>query len=113
MEGYHKIAMLMAHINLFIFRKFSRLNALNLLYLQAELIHLEKDLNDIAERDEQAGLPHYAKDWLSLSESERDGNSEQWQKMLEVRKKLREYSENPPLTFSAQKPLAFSTASVA
>ena len=111
MEGYHKIARLMAHNNaLFTFRKFARLNALNLLYLQAELIHLEKDLDDRAEKDKQAGLPHYAKDWLSLSESKRDGTSEQWQKILEIREKLKEYCENPSPIFSAMKPFTLATS---
>lgn len=38
---------------LFIFRSFKTLNARSLLYLQSELLRLEKELNDLDEEDEE------------------------------------------------------------
>ena len=51
-----------------ILRKFRKLNAVNLLYIQAEVTYLEKDLYDVVERDEQSGSLYF-KDFLSLRES--------------------------------------------
>ena len=91
MEGYQKIADLMAHNNeLLIFRKFQRLNAQNLLHLQADLVYLEKEWDDIAERDRQSGLADYDRDWISL----RNSGGERLQKSIEIKKKLKEYSKS-------------------
>src|SRR5205809_922966 len=100
MEGYTKLSDLMgAHPNVAIFRTFATLNTQNLLYLQAELMHLEKGLRKTAIEDRESGDPQrmlYEKYWLKLKESaENGGDPLQWNKFLEIRGKLKEYSEFP------------------
>jgi hypothetical protein len=100
MEGYSNLAQFMGqHTEFGIFRQFSRLNLQNLLYLQAELVHLEADLRETVRADQNSGHPRkvaYSKDWWSLANSRNDGDERQWAKVLEIREKLREYSANPP-----------------
>jgi hypothetical protein len=93
MEGYARIATLMGRSpELGIFRGFKMLNAQNLLYLQAELTQLEIDLGKLRENDRAAGKL-YHQNWYYLSKSKREsGGDAQWQKALEIRVKLEEYS---------------------
>lgn len=93
-EGYAKIASLMSHHGeLAIFRRFSQLNLQTLLYLQAELTHLEADLKRVAVRDHaDPDRNLYTKYWWSLAQSEEDEEKEQWDKVLQIREKLKEYS---------------------
>ncbi|KAI9863298.1 MAG: hypothetical protein M1813_003740 [Trichoglossum hirsutum] len=52
MDGYDKLAAFMGdHHEMLILRRFSMLNAKNLLYLQAELVNLEAELKDIVTSD--------------------------------------------------------------
>lgn len=69
-EGYSKVAQTMAcHDELGIFRRFRKLGLQNLLYLQAELTHLEKDLEDLAQRDANyQRRSMHSKDWYSLAQ---------------------------------------------
>ncbi|KAM7214997.1 hypothetical protein V8F06_009599 [Rhypophila decipiens] len=100
--GYHRLAALMgAHPETAIFRRFGQLNGLNLLYLQAELTNLENDLHRAAKSDSKSSHYErsiYARDWQTLHESgdakaEKDGgNPTQWNIMLQVRDKLNEYN---------------------
>ena len=100
-QGYTQLAALMeAHPEIAIFRRFGRLNAKNLLYLQAELIHLEHRLQkcvdeDAASRDADRTI--YDRDWQTLSESGAapDGDPAQWNTILLIRKRLEEYSMGP------------------
>ncbi|MCJ1246402.1 hypothetical protein MMC30_003609 [Trapelia coarctata] len=94
MEGYLKIAELMGrHEELAVFRRFDSMNFQNLLYLQAELVHLESDYHQISEKGEACtAFPHRSRDWWSLTQPGPDGNREQWDKVLEIREKLTEYS---------------------
>jgi hypothetical protein len=94
MEGYPAIAQIMSnHDELAIFRRFKELNMLNLLYSQAEIIHLEAGLKSLREVDKShPERDFYHRDWWSLAYSQEDGNKEQWQKVLEIRKKLEAYS---------------------
>ena len=100
MTGYSKLASLMgAHSELAIFRRFRTLNAQNLLYLQAELVHLEHKLRQCVEADISSGHVDrtiYDRDWQSLAESEASpgGNREQWETVLRIRNVLKEYSKN-------------------
>ncbi len=56
MAGYDKLAaMIGAQRSLAIFRRFSTLNAKSLLYMQAELMHLEGELADIVKEDMTSG----------------------------------------------------------
>ncbi|KAK3363925.1 hypothetical protein B0T25DRAFT_470168 [Lasiosphaeria hispida] len=97
--GYTKLASMMgAHPETAILRRFSSLNALNLLYLQAELTNLENALHKEAKADAESG--HFdrtlcSRDWQSLRESatSEKGGSRQWELMLEVRQKLNEYNQ--------------------
>lgn len=82
-----------------IFRRFGALNAQNLLYLQAELKDLEITLRQVAEEDELSRDPdkvQYSVNWFALKESiegEADSNDgKQWRTILEIRDKLKEYS---------------------
>ena len=96
--GYTRLASLMgAHPETAILRRFGYLNALNLLYLQAELTNLENALQKEAKADAESGhfdRTLYNRDWQSLSESvtTENGNPRQWELMLQVREKLNEYS---------------------
>ena len=95
MEGYPKISQLMGcQDECAIYRRFRNLNSLNLLYLQAELTHLEQDLQRLTERDARSlERRFYARDWLSLSQNDdKDEDAEQWDKFLEIRAKLEQYS---------------------
>ncbi|KAK8043321.1 hypothetical protein PG993_005751 [Apiospora rasikravindrae] len=100
MEGYAKISQLMGcQDTCAIYRRFRRLNSLNLLYLQAELTHLEEELEALAKRD--AADPErrfHARDWWSLSQHNDDDEddesaAEQWEKVLEIREKLEQYND--------------------
>jgi hypothetical protein len=94
MDGYAKIARLMAnHHEMATFRGFEAIGFQNLLYLQAELVYLQDELQELVKADKESGHPIksvYEKDWRQLRQSQADG-SEQWQKVLEIRAKLREY----------------------
>ena len=96
-EGYEKLADFMsAYPENAIFRTFRALNIQNLLYLQAEITRLEKELQEIATEDRQVregARPLYHRSWWELSQPshEKHGNL-QWPKVLEIRNKLEKYS---------------------
>lgn len=121
-RGYHKLASFMASENeSAIFRRFTRLNLLNLMSLQAELMELEEDLDIAWDHDEvKRQSKNFAKDFNALRKArkramassngesvrEQSGQLEQleppepleqlesqWQIMLDIRKKLKEYSK--------------------
>ncbi|KAL2037315.1 hypothetical protein N7G274_010004 [Stereocaulon virgatum] len=97
MEGYSKIASLMGdYPDALIFRRFSALSAQNLLYLQAELVHLEHELRECTVMNEPsgdaAGRAIFSKDWFTLA-SHSAGNEPQWRTMLQIRAKLKEYGD--------------------
>ena len=98
-EGYSRLASLMGtHKGTAVFRRFGTLNALNLLYLQAELTNLENTLRQQAKADAESGhfeRSIYARDWETLSESMAAENQHcpQWNTFLQVRKKLDTYSK--------------------
>jgi hypothetical protein len=94
MEGYAKVARLMGSQEEFaILRRFRVLNMQKLLYLQAEITHLEAELEQLAKRDaSHAEREFYAKDWWSLSQGGTEEDLEQWHKFLEMSEKLEQYS---------------------
>jgi hypothetical protein len=101
MEGYAKLGAFMGtHPEHAIFRRYSALNAQNILFLQAELHLLEERLRELAYEDETSGNWHrrkYSRDWYFLSESSSPQSAEgedsrQWQLFLKIRGKLKEYS---------------------
>lgn len=79
-----------------IFRRFGALNAQNLLFLQAEIAHLEQELKIIREREEkwedERGLLAQ-RSWFELSQATEDGEyCPQWVVIQDIRSKLSEYS---------------------
>ena len=106
MEGYAKLASLMgAHPEVAILRRFGALNAQNLLYLQAELVALESDLQKFSLEDRTSNDPHRefnSRDWYSLSMSEEnidnnESTGRQWRCALMIRDRLKEYSQSEAL----------------
>lgn len=97
-NGYPRLASLIeARPECAIFRRFGALNAQNLLYLQAELIGLERSLHEQQKQDSESGHQYktkYAQNWFWLSTSERDGNTEQLDLVLKARETLRQYSKS-------------------
>lgn len=92
MGNYTKLAALIgAHQEMALFRQFAALNVKNLLYMQAELVHLEAELENIAREDRQCG--HGEKESYEASVFNLKGsNGAQWRKALEIRNMLKEYS---------------------
>jgi hypothetical protein len=74
------------------------LNACDLLCLQAELLHLEADLKDIIRDNNASGDPEKIElqfDLDALINSATDASKKHlWEKTLEIRAKLKEYSMN-------------------
>ncbi|CAI6238706.1 unnamed protein product [Periconia digitata] len=95
--GYPRLAGEMQNIpELAIFRRFGALNARNLLYLQHDLKNLEDRLKLFEYFDSVSGSgerPMYSKDSQKLRESALNGDSKQWELVLEIRKKLKEYNK--------------------
>lgn len=80
-----------------IFRRFGALNAQNLLFLQAELAHLERELKKTREREERRddhkGLLAQ-RSWFELSQASEDGEyCPQWTIIQEIQSKLSDYSK--------------------
>ena len=92
MSGYEKLASFMTKTP--ILKKYQHLAVRDLLYLQAELCHLEYKYQSIseinaAENDERRW---YAVDWMHLEASRTRGtDGEQWAIAIAIREKLREY----------------------
>ena len=100
MQGYADLASMMGRYpDTGILRRFGTLNMQNLLYLQAELIKLESELHELAKTDSDQGKSGnrvrgwYSKDWISLSNYYGSTDETQWQKVLQIRRKLKEYSK--------------------
>ncbi|KAL8878707.1 MAG: hypothetical protein Q9198_003543 [Flavoplaca austrocitrina] len=96
MADYHKLAGMMAHHEeLAIFRRFDTLNLKNLLYMQAELIHLEAELRQM-ELDEKISAdpnkPVHPMSVYDLREVTCTGKTTQWAKYQEVQGKLQAYN---------------------
>ncbi len=96
-EGYLKLSAFQGKFSeVAIFRRFAALNAQNLLYIQAELSHLEIELKEIILEDCQSGDEKtrlYNQDWWTLNQASQEGRSPaQMRKILEIREKLQIYS---------------------
>jgi hypothetical protein len=94
-DGYLQISQLMSqHTEMAVVRRFGNLNMLNILHLQAELMHLEEKYYRLAESDaKSSSRPYRARDWWSLTQPDCNGRKEQWETLLEIREKLAQYSE--------------------
>ena len=104
MEGYAKLASQMSIDPQYaIYRKFGALNALNLLYYQAELVGLEADLQATAAEDrvsQDSEKRLFDANWFELSNAG-PGKNMQYQQLLQLRQTLKEYS-----MYRSQLPLA-------
>ena len=94
--GYNKLSQFMAEKQYAVFRQFQPAAARDLLWLQAELVHLESEYQRVAKADRESRddeeRQHYAHEWWHLSTSASRGHGgEQWAIALEIRTKLREY----------------------
>ena len=93
-EGYPRLSSLMgADPPLAIFRRYSALNAQTLLYLQAEINQLERELQEISEEDFRSNDPKksaFSREWWKLAGAT-GVDSLQWEKCLHVRAKLDQY----------------------
>lgn len=110
-EGYLKLSAFQGKFpEVAIFRRFAALNAQNLLLMQAELSHLELELNEIILEDCQSGDEKrrvYNQDWWTLNKASQEGRSPaQMRKILEIRGKLQSYSmgdfDDIPTSFGAK-----------
>lgn len=77
-----------------IFRRFTELNTRSLLYLQAELVHLEQDLVHFTNEDHNTiGADPQPQRRHELSAMDlMESNGEQWKTILTIREKLETYS---------------------
>jgi hypothetical protein len=98
-DGYPKLAEHMGNApEISIFRRFEALNRQNLLYLQAELTGLERQLRIIeaesANCDSTDPKSRYSRDWEWMNiKDEKTGVNPQWQLFLRIRGVLKEYSK--------------------
>lgn len=79
-----------------IFRKFVALNARMLLYMQAELVVLEKELQAKEESDKNdpdGNHGRYATNYHYLAFSHKDGDTTQLVLVKNIQEKLKEYSK--------------------
>jgi hypothetical protein len=77
-----------------VFRRFGGLSTRNLLYLQAELVHLEQKLYHLEATDStspQGRRARHSRDWYWLNKSPEDGADEQLKIVAAIRSKLKEY----------------------
>lgn len=91
------------------YRRFRGLNSRNLLYLQAELVMIEKKLlalerSDAASSDEDR--KQYSRDYAYLLMlAEDDSMNEQYKLIIEMRDKLKEYSTSHMLSYLCRQAL--------
>jgi hypothetical protein len=95
-KGYPKLAgQIELRPEVAIFRRFGALNAENLLYFQAELSVLERDLQAQQLADSRSGHPRksrYALSWYQLSTSKYNGDERQLWLVYKIRETLKLYS---------------------
>ncbi|KAL2812510.1 hypothetical protein BJX63DRAFT_421732 [Aspergillus granulosus] len=96
MRGYDKLATIMAgDKGLSIFRSFKKLNVKNLLYLQAEIVNVQTELERIIQEDESSRdeiREKFSTSVYYLKEGLDPGRSEQWEKALQLRELLDKYN---------------------
>lgn len=93
MTGYTELASFMSNDHA-VFKGFRTLAIRDLLYLQAELVHLEHKYNEIAKSDERQHdeRRNYGGQWYLLNSSKSRGfGGQQWELALTIRDRLREY----------------------
>lgn len=99
--GYPALSRLMGkHAGLGMFKRFAALNMRNLLYMQAELLRKENELEALTLNDNaqavgtlRRGYEGNARKLIESISAVEPFASEQWMKMLEIRGLLKEYSK--------------------
>lgn len=97
-HGYPSVACMMGRFpDLAAFRRFRTLNAKSLLYRQAELVHLERELHRLELQDHSEhnigptpNSKKYANDWYWLWSEQ----GSQWGTVMKIRQLLKEYSKS-------------------
>ncbi|MCJ1242533.1 hypothetical protein MMC14_010541 [Varicellaria rhodocarpa] len=95
-NGYARMAdMVGQYPETAIFSRFARLNAKNLLYMQAELVQMEYELDTVAFEDSQGDDPNRRsfQAYVYNMKKARGPDSLQWRMVLEIRQRLKEYNE--------------------
>ncbi|GME61005.1 hypothetical protein GTA08_BOTSDO00801 [Neofusicoccum parvum] len=93
-QGYPKLATIMGpYRGMALFKRFASLNARNLLYMQAELLQLELELDELASGDREEGLSYDVDAWSLMKPGEQEDGNRQWRLILRIREKLKEYNE--------------------
>ncbi|EQB52622.1 hypothetical protein CGLO_07740 [Colletotrichum gloeosporioides Cg-14] len=98
-DGYGRLAQLLAQSHEYaIFRKFEWLNMMNLLRLQAELQHMEQQLVEVRAEDKDPDddsevRRSYGINFKAMRDNAEDGDSEQYDLLLEISPKLDEYNK--------------------
>ncbi|KAK8033616.1 hypothetical protein PG991_003014 [Apiospora marii] len=89
MDEYHDVT---------IFRRFRKLNLQNLLHMQAELVHVEQELQEIHDEDSRSDDPirqSFQTNWKVMEDSFRSGGENlQRTKRLDARDKLAKYNSS-------------------
>ena len=97
-DGYHKLATLMTRDeSIAIFRRFDFVNMLSLLSLQAEIQEMQEEFRAQCQRDKISGdleKQMYSRWFQQLREAEK-GGSAQYQKLRDLRERVKEYSMLP------------------
>lgn len=96
MDNYPGLAALMSsYPAVMIFRTFAKANTRNLLYYQAEIAHLEAELDQITQLDQACGTSpraQYATNWQVMSDSAvNGGDAIQWHIVIRLRALLEKY----------------------
>lgn len=95
--GYPQVATLMGEYpEMAMVRRFRGLNARNLLYLQAELVHIEKELLRCEKADannKEEPMNMFSTNFFFLQKSANQAENKQWKLIEQMREKLKEYSE--------------------
>ncbi|KAL8790942.1 MAG: hypothetical protein Q9213_000367 [Squamulea squamosa] len=96
MADYNRLTRVIAnHGEMSIFRRFDTLNLKNLLYMQAELVHLEADLERLEKADRDSTDPrekNHRYFVLDLKESGSMVEGSHWEKYQEIQQKIQAYT---------------------
>lgn len=94
--GYPAVAHVMATPGLTMFKCFAALNAKNLLYMQGEILVLERQLDVLGDLDHGDDGDEDTKKYATSCEALMKSDDSQWEKILELRGKLEAYSQMTP-----------------
>lgn len=103
-EGYTLLSGYMAKRQNAVFRLFQPLAARDLLFMQAELVHLDNEYQELEKEARASGDTdkHSERYWSDRDWRLLRSSSEQWTKALEIRAKLKNYCKilNQSLVYS-------------